>query len=105
MKVPFSRTPGGTRSRRGGGRRTPRAPASPVRSVLLQHVLDRVLDVLDRVLEAGFGLVGLALRTQFVVAGPPARRFLGLAAEVVGLVPDLVAQGHVVAPRVPVTVL
>src|SRR3954453_8952824 len=105
MKVPFSRTPGGTRSRRGGARRPPRAAAGPVRSVLLQHVLDRVLDVLDRVLEAGFGVVGLTLRTKFVGAGLPARRFLGLAAEVVGLVPDLVAQGHDFDPRVPVTFL
>ena len=57
-------------------------------------LLERVLDLLARALEAAHGLVLLALGLPLLVVGGVAERLLGLALELLALVLDLVVGRH-----------
>jgi hypothetical protein len=66
----------------------------------LRLVLERVLDLLARVLEARLRLVDLALVLGALVSGHLAESLFGLAAYVVDLVACLVSGAHNVFPSI-----
>src|SRR5699024_11192232 len=81
-----------------------RAPArGSVLLVLAEHAVDRALDgvagVLELVLGVGLALLGLALGLGLLVAGQLAEALLGLAAQLVLAVLELLVGAHRGPPR------
>src|SRR4051794_30080465 len=83
---------GGRRLSPPGQARTPRVTRT--RGVPDRSALEDVLDVLAGLLHVCLGLVVLALGLEVLVAGHPARGLLGLAADLLSCVADLVSDTH-----------